>query len=541
MIKNDLNKFNVGIYCRLSREDENKLGDSSSIQNQKEILTEYVNKLNWNLVNVYIDDGFTGTDFNRPGFKQMLNDIELGLINCVVTKDLSRLGRNYIQTGQYLEEYFPEKGVRYIAVNDNYDSFTDNNELGPFKNIINEWYAKDISKKIRFSLNSMAQRGERRKTPVPLYGYQFDSNGNRYLDPNSSNVVQLIFNKYLELKSTYRVANFLNEQKIYSPRYYNHIKYNFWKNTYSEWPEEKKYVWTSSTIKAILRNREYLGDLITKRKELISYKIHKKRDVVNPVIVERKYPAIITKDIFDKVNTQLDVYINNSIRKEENVLQHLGVCGCCGKTLGLTYMRSTNKNKIYRYVCRNKACSNKAFITTTAMNKILLNEINSLINSILNEKEMFAQYVKDYIKRLNTNQNEIDISQNETTVKRISELKKYIEGAFKAKLEGDIDDEMYKNIVGGYKSELNTLEAKANTLKHEFKYINYDYEVDYFTKSLEALKVSNKIDPLLLGSICKKIYVTNERESGKLKRTIVDIDYGNLNPMIISFLGDNNE
>lgn len=220
MIKNDLNKFNVGIYCRLSREDENKSGDSSSIQNQKEILTEYVNKLNWNLVNVYIDDGFTGTDFNRPGFKQMLNDIELGLINCVVTKDLSRLGRNYIQTGQYLEEYFPEKGVRYIAVNDNYDSFTDNNELGPFKNIINEWYAKDISKKIRFSLNSMAQRGERRKTAVPLYGYQFDSNGNRYLDPNSSNVVQLIFSKFLEMKSTYRVANFLNEQKIYSPRYY---------------------------------------------------------------------------------------------------------------------------------------------------------------------------------------------------------------------------------------------------------------------------------------------------------------------------------
>lgn len=167
--------------------------------------------------------------------------------------------------------------------------------------------------------------------------------------------------------------------------------------------------------------------------------------------------------------------------------------------------------------------------------------IHGLINSILNEKEMFAQYVKDYIKRLNNNQNEIDISQNKTTVKRISELKKYIEGAFKAKLEGDIDDEMYKNIIGGYKSELNTLEAKANTLKHEFKYINYDYEVDYFIKALEALKESNKIDPLSLGSICKKIYVTNERERGKLKRTIVDIDYGNLNPMIISFLGDNNE
>ena len=230
---------------------------------------------NLTLIDEYVDDGVSGTTFDRPQFNRLITDIENQKINMVITKDLSRLGRNYIQTGQYLEEYFPEKGVRYIAVNDNYDSFTDNNELGPFKNIINEWYAKDISKKIRFSLNSMAQRGERRKTPVPLYGYQFDSNGNRYLDPNSSNVVQLIFTKYLEMKSTYRVANFLNEQKIYSPRYYNHIKYNFWKNTYSEWPEEKKYVWTSSTIKAILRNREYLGDLITKRKELISFEYNK--------------------------------------------------------------------------------------------------------------------------------------------------------------------------------------------------------------------------------------------------------------------------
>ena len=541
MLRNDFQNFNVGIYCRLSREDDNKIGDSGSIQNQKETLTEYVNNLKWNLVNVYIDDGFTGTDFNRPGFQKLLSDIEIGLINCVVTKDLSRLGRNYIKTGQYLEEYFPEKGVRYIAVNDNYDSFSGDNDLGPFKNIINEWYAKDISKKIRFTLDAMASRGEVRKTPVPLYGYQFTSTGDKVLDPISSIVVQLIFSKFLEFKCTSQVVHYLNEQKIYSPRYYNHLKYGFWKEKYAEWPDDKKCVWSHSTVNSILKNREYLGDLITKKRESISFKIHKKRKVENPIIIKNKYPAIIDKKTFDDVNNLLAVGINNSIQKKENFLQHIGVCGCCGKPLGFMYRPSTKKGKIYRFVCRNQACSNKAFITLSAMEKILHTEIESLIDIILNNSDKFIQYVKTFMQRLGTNKNDIDIHQNETTIKRIAELKKYIEGAFKAKLEGDIDEEMYKNIVEGYKSELNTLEAKKNTFKQDVKYINYDSEVGYFLKALENIKNVETYDPLLLGSFCKKIYVTNIREDGKLKRIIVDIDYGHLNPMVKGFLGDNNE
>lgn len=541
MINSKLNIFNVGIYCRLSREDDNKIGDSGSIQNQKETLTEYVDKHKWNLVNVYIDDGFTGTDFNRPGFQQLLNDIEIGLINCVVTKDLSRLGRNYIKTGQYLEEYFPEKGVRYIAVNDNYDSFEDDNDLGPFKNILNEWYARDISKKIKFSLNSMAERGERRKTAVPLYGYQQDSMGNRTLDPVSSNVVQLIFSKYIELKSIFRISKFLNEQKIYSPRYYNHVKYGFWKDVYPEgWPEDKKYVWKSSTIKDILRNREYLGDLVTKRKEVISYKIHKRRKVINPLIVKNKYPAIIDEDTFNKVNHELDIFIENAKRKENNVLHRLGVCGCCGKVLGFSYRPSAKKQKNYRFVCRNKACTNKAFITTDTINKIIHDEIKDLVDCILNNSEQFSQYVNTFLRRLNCNRNNIDIRQNETTLKRITELKRFIEGAFKAKLEGDIDEEMYKNIVAGYKSELNTLEAKRN-IKQDNKFINRDSNASYFLQALENIKNLENYDTLLLSSFCKKIYVTNIRENGKLKRVIVDIDYGNLNPILKGFLGDNNE
>ena len=155
--------LNTAIYCRLSREDGNE--ESQSIQSQKEILTEYVKKQGWNLVDYYIDDGYSGTDFNRPSFQRLLRDIELGKIGIVITKDLSRLGRNYIQAGYYTEEYFPLHNIRYIALNDAYDTFNeDANDFAPFKNIINEWYAKDISKKIRFTLDNKAKNGEPRNT-----------------------------------------------------------------------------------------------------------------------------------------------------------------------------------------------------------------------------------------------------------------------------------------------------------------------------------------------------------------------------------------
>ena len=172
------NEYRVAIYLRLSRDDGNE--ESQSIQSQREMLTSYVNEQGWSIYDEYVDDGFSGTNFNRPDFQRMIDDIERGIINMVITKDLSRLGRNYIQVGYYTEDYFPEKRVRYIAINDSYDSDNeDGNDFVPLRNFMNEWYAKDTSKKIRSILNEKAKNGEPRNTVVPIYGYTYNEKHER--------------------------------------------------------------------------------------------------------------------------------------------------------------------------------------------------------------------------------------------------------------------------------------------------------------------------------------------------------------------------
>ena len=184
--------YRVAIYMRLSRDDGNE--ESQSIQSQRDILSAYVEKQGWTIVDEYADDGYSGTNFERPNFKRLIEDIELGRVDLVITKDLSRLGRNYIQVGYYTEEYFPEKNVRYIALNDNYDSEDgDGDDFIPFRNVINEWYAKDISKKIRFTLDSKSKNGEPRNTVFPIFGYAYNELYERIPDPETAPIVQLIF------------------------------------------------------------------------------------------------------------------------------------------------------------------------------------------------------------------------------------------------------------------------------------------------------------------------------------------------------------
>ena len=189
--------INAAIYCRLSKDDGTD-EESCSIQNQKSTLIEYVQRQGWNIYDIYIDDGYTGTNFNRPHFQRMINDIENKRVNLVITKDLSRLGRNYIQTGMYTEDYFPSKNVRYIALNDDFDTDNEDNEFAPFKNIINEWYPKDISKKIRFTLGSKAKNGDCMNTVFPIYGYKYNENFERVPDEMTAPIVRMIFEEYVK-------------------------------------------------------------------------------------------------------------------------------------------------------------------------------------------------------------------------------------------------------------------------------------------------------------------------------------------------------
>lgn len=246
------NRNNCAIYCRLSKDD----GDSDvsqSISNQKNILTKYALEHEFNIFNTYVDDGFTGTNFNRPAFKQMLADIDAGLIDIVITKDLSRLGRDYLETGRYIERIFPEKHIRYIAINDAVDTNTEENmDLLPFRNILNEYYAKDISKKIRATGRYQREAGIFTNTTMPLYGYTNDEKlRKRFVNPDTAPVVVKIFDLFINGYSLQGISDYLFENNIPSPRAY-------WEKQKYGTDRKNPNIWNTATIRTILTNKEYI-------------------------------------------------------------------------------------------------------------------------------------------------------------------------------------------------------------------------------------------------------------------------------------------
>ena len=261
--------YNVGIYIRLSREDDDKVMMSESITNQKSLLLQYVKENNLRVYDIYIDDGYSGTNFDRPDFNRLIRDIELGKVNMVITKDMSRLGRDYIGTGNLIEKYFPEHNIRYIAVTDNIDTFLDssNNDIAPFKAIMNDMYAKDISKKIKSSLRAKMKDGKFVGGRSP-FGYQKDPNDKNRLviDEEQAIVVRRIFEMCLSGLTPFKIAKELTNEHIKTPAQY----YNFkWKSNYN-----LKYgQWHSKTIRDILTNRMYIGDLVQNKRVKVNYKV----------------------------------------------------------------------------------------------------------------------------------------------------------------------------------------------------------------------------------------------------------------------------
>ena len=293
--------YNVGIYIRLSREDEEKNKvESESITNQRNIILDYINKLdeNFKVYDEYVDDGYSGTNFDRPSFNKLIQDIESGKVNCVITKDYSRLGRDYIKSGEYLEKYFPSHNVRYIAILDNIDTLYDSssNDFAPFKAVFNDQYAKDISKKVRSSLASKKGKGEFLGWKA-VYGYKLDEN-DRYklvIDEEAAKVVRRIFQMAYEGKSCKVIADILTNEGVPIPSVYANLNRGKKSSAYG--------LWCSRTIDEMLNNETYIGNLTQGRRRTINYKIKKEIRVPKEqwIVKENTHEPIIDKQMFEIV------------------------------------------------------------------------------------------------------------------------------------------------------------------------------------------------------------------------------------------------
>ncbi len=303
-IKEEKKIYLVGIYCRLSKDDGTD-NESASIATQKSILTDYVKKQGWHIAKTYVDDGYSGTNFQRPSFQNMIKDIESGLINCVITKDLSRLGRNYLDCGLYLEVFFPEHNVRYIAVNDGVDTLNKSAmDITPFRNILNEMYAADISVKIKSAYRARFQQGKFMGTTAP-YGYIKDPADHNHLliDDKVAHVVKEIFDLALKGNGVAKICRHLNKQHILRPAAYAAERGETGFERHFEGNEDKRYIWSGNSVRSILRSPIYAGNLVGYKRIAANMK-SKKRPSKLPEeweVIPNTHEGIVTQEEFDIV------------------------------------------------------------------------------------------------------------------------------------------------------------------------------------------------------------------------------------------------
>ena len=456
------NNYLVGLYIRLSREDEDKTHESESISNQKSLLLQYTKENNLKVYDMYIDDGYSGTNFNRPNFNRLIKDIELGKINMVITKDMSRLGRDYIGTGNLIEKYFPEHNVRYIAITDNIDTFLDssNNDIAPFKAIMNDMYAKDISKKIKSSLKAKQKEGKWVGSKTP-FGYIKDPNNKNHLiiEEEQAHIVKRIYNMCLDGLSFYKISKELTNEGIKTPAQYYEYK---WRSNYN-----CKYgMWHSKTIYDILTNRIYTGDTVQNKRTKVNYKIKKiiKNKPSQYIVVENTHEAIIDKEMFYEVQKRIPKNVGRSEKKETHLLDGLLYCGDCGHRISIGPRRKKDNRcyticNYYRTYIKQKLCtahSNNYDDLEELILKLL--KINCL--KYIDGKKIKKNTLNKFKNKENVNnQKEIKIIKQS-----INQLTKNLDTIYLDKINKVINQKQFIRIKDKLEKEIQIKQNKLDTL-----------------------------------------------------------------------------
>lgn len=520
--------YRVALYLRLSRDDGNE--ESQSIQSQREILTNYVKKQGWVIVDEYVDDGYSGTNFERPDFKRLIEDIEFGKIDLVITKDLSRLGRNYIQVGYYTEEYFPGHNIRYIALVDNYDTEKEEgNDFVPFRNVINEWYARDTSKKIRSILNNKAMNGEPRNTVFPIFGYTYNQAYERVPDAETAPIVQLIYRKYLELGSTTKVARFLTAERIKQPRYYNAIKYNYNKSRVLAMSEDALSTWTGTGVRDILIREEYLGVYKTAQSKSVSYKNKKRYQNHDCYVFENRYAPLIDRETWEVVQKMLKAGARASVDLGENVFRGLLYCADCDKVMRLEKRTNLKKNIFdYRYYCNNPQCKHTNTISKKMLEGVIIREILSMRDFIVSKEEKFLKFAAMFDSKGRNVKTDIE-RDLQRAVQRNEEIDMYIQKLFENNVTGIIPVSTFNSMMAKYKKEKSIIETEIKNLTRqqnkELASPTNGIRAKELLEILKGLTEEDIIQPNVIHKLIKKIivrtkYINNSVQNRKIDLTI---------------------
>ena len=530
MLRQTTKQLITALYPRLSHEDELQ-GESNSISNQKRILETYAKQNGFTNLRWYTDDGYSGANFQRPGFQAMLADIEAGKVGTVIVKDMSRLGRNYLQVGMYTEMIFPQKNVRFIAINDGVDSAQGENDFAPLRNIFNEWLVRDTSKKIKAVKRSKGMSGKP-ITSKPVYGYLMDEDENFIIDEEAAPVVRQIYSLCLAGNGPTKIARMLTEQQIPTP---GTLEYRRTGSTRRYHPGYE-CKWATNTVVHLLENREYTGCLVNFKTEKPSYKL--KHSIENPpekqAVFENHHEPIIDRETWERVQEL------RKQRKRPNRYDEVGLfsgilfCADCGSVM-YQQRYQTDKRKQDCYICgsykKRTADCTAHFIRTDLLTAGVLSNLRKVTSYAAKHEARFMKLLIEQNEDGDRRRNAAKKKELEAAEKRIAELSAIFKRLYEDSVTGRISDERFTELSADYEAEQKELKERAARLREELsKAQEATANAEKFMNVVRRHTTIEELTPTLLREFVEKIVVHESvaldgKRRGKLRRQEIEIYY----------------
>ena len=520
----------TALYCRLSRDDGAE-GESNSIANQKKLLAKYAKEHGFTNTKFYVDDGYTGTNFNRPGFQQMLEDMEMGYISTVIVKDSSRFGRNYLEVGQYTDYYFPEHNIRFIAINDCIDSENGEDDFSAFRNVMNEMYAKDISRKVRSSHRLRGNAGE--PLAPPPYGYVKDPENKKkwIIDPDAAEVVQRIFRLCIEGNGNETIARILQDDKVLVPQAYWQSK---GMSRGGKKTQPNPYKWCKTTIAKMLEQQEYCGDIINFKSYSKSFR--NKTRVENPkenwAIFKDVHEPIIDRETWERVQ---ELTKNSKRRKPKNekvkksIFTNLLYCGDCGHKLWFNINKQNPSIRFYscsNYKGLRGTCESTHYVREDSLEQVVKMELFKLATYLDHDENAFAELLEHKSNKDSMAERKSAESALAAATARSRELLRLYERVYEDNVNGKVTDDWFMRLSHKYEIEQEELKKQMFDLKNKLDRLDTAQNSSgNFIRAIRKFMTMQTLTPIVLQELIDKIEVFPIEGTGKNRTQRLVIHY----------------
>ena len=520
----------TALYCRLSRDDGAE-GESNSIANQKKLLAKYAKDHGFTNTKFYVDDGYTGTNFNRPGFQQMLEDMEMGYISTVIVKDSSRFGRNYLEVGQYTDYYFPEHNIRFIAINDCIDSDNGEDDFSAFRNVMNEMYAKDISRKVRSSHRLRGNAGE--PLAPPPYGYVKDPENKKkwIIDPDAAEVVRRIFRLCIEGNGNETIARILQDDKVLVPQAYWQSK---GMSRGGKKTQPNPYKWCKTTIAKMLEQQEYCGDIINFKSYSKSFR--NKTRVENPkenwAIFKDVHEPIIDRETWERVQ---ELTKNSKRRKPKNenvkksIFTNLLYCGDCGHKLWFNINKQNPSIRFYscsNYKGLRGTCESTHYVREDSLEQVVKMELFKLATYLDHDENTFAELLEHKTNKDSMAERKAAESALAAATARSQELLRLYERVYEDNVNGKVTDDWFMRLSHKYEVEQEELKKQMFDLKNKIERLDtVQNSSGNFIRAIRKFMTMQTLTPIVIQELIDKIEVFPIEGTGKNRTQRLVIHY----------------